>query len=119
MKRKLQNKNSKLLLLLLLVFLNNCASIPDKPFCVDEKPGVGFCVTLVTGRQFHIDDTHPFIDENGKSNTWFDLQLGVIKMPLETFKALKKYLIDECKMSNKCNKDIGSWDRNLSVLELK
>lgn len=86
---------------------------------MDETTSEGFCVTLVTGKQFHVSDTEPFIDENGKSLTWYDMQLGMIKIPLETFEAMKKYIIDNCKNNSNCSNNVDSWDRNMSTLELK
>lgn len=105
----------------LFLLLNSCASLDklDKPFCIDETPAQGFCVTLVSGKKFHINDTELYTDENGIKKTWNDMQLGIIKIPLETFKAMKKYLIDECKLSGKCDSNITTWDRNMTTLELK
>jgi hypothetical protein len=73
----------------------------------------------VSGKRFHVNDTELFIDENGKKLTWLDMQLGIIKIPLETFKAMKKYFIDNCKKNSQCSDKIDSWDRNISVLESK
>ena len=104
-----------------LFFLHNCASIKDldKPFFIDESPGVGFGVYPISGKKIHVSDSELFMDEDGKSHTWYDMQLGIIKIPVETFKAWKKYLIKQCKTSNKCDVSIDSWDRNLQALELK
>jgi hypothetical protein len=101
-----------------LFLVVSCSSIPDKPFFVDLRPGAGFGVYLISGKKFEVDDAHPFKNEDGKMQTWYDMQLGMIKIPLETFKALKKYFITECKRSSKCSDNIDSWDRNLSALEL-
>ena len=101
--------------------ISGCASLKklDKPWCIDETPAQGFCVYLISGKRIHINDTELFVDEDGVKKTWQDLQLGIIKIPLETFKAMKKYIIDECKVSKKCDVDVSSWDRNLQALELK
>lgn len=104
-----------------LLFLGNCTSLKklDKPFCVDETTSQGFCVYLISGKKIHVNDIELFTDENGIKKTWYDMQLGIIKIPLETFKAMKKYLIEQCKQSKKCDADIDSWDRNIQQLELK
>lgn len=85
---------------------------------MDIRPGAGFCVYGISGKKFEVDDTHLFVDENGKSKTWYDMQLGIIKIPLETFKAYKKYFIEQCKRNNNCAENIDSWDRNMKALEL-
>lgn len=102
-----------------LFCLTSCGSIPDKPACVDIRPGAGFCVTTISNKQFEIDDTHPYKTEDGKILTWYDMQLGIIKIPLETWKAFKKYFIDQCKRNNNCSDKIDSWDRSMSTLESK
>ena len=82
--------------------------------CTDLRPGAGFCVWTISNKEMEVDDTHLM---DGK--TWYDMQVGIIKMPLDTFLALKKYLIKNCKQNNNCNKEIDSWDRSLSTLEKK
>lgn len=96
-----------------MLLANSCATIPDDPLCVDIRPGAGFCVTATSGKQFEIDDSHPY---NGK--TWYDMQLGMIKMPVDTWVHFKEYIIKECKKSNRCSKDITNWDRGTKVLDI-
>jgi len=94
--------------------LNGCGSVPDKPLCTDLRPGAGFCVWTISNKEMEVDDTHLM---DGK--TWYDMQVGIIKMPIETFVALKKYLIMNCKKTKNCSDKIDSWDRALTTLENK
>lgn len=94
--------------------LSGCASVPDKPLCTDLRPGAGFCVWTISNKEMEVDDTHLL---NGK--TWYDMQIGIIKMPIETFVALKAYLITSCKRNKNCSDKIDSWDRALTTLENK
>jgi len=96
------------------VLLTSCGSVPDKPFCTDIRPGAGFCVWSISNKEMEVDDTHLL---DGK--TWYDMQIGIIKMPLDTFKAIKKYIINQCKRNQNCSEEIDSWDRAMTTLETK
>lgn len=97
----------------LFAFLtSSCGTVPDKPFCTDIRPGAGFCVWSISNKEMEVDDVNLL---NGK--TWYDMQIGIIKIPLETFTALKKYIITQCKRNNNCSENIDSWDRAMSTLE--
>lgn len=97
----------------LFAFLtSSCGTVPDKPFCTDIRPGAGFCVWSISNKEMEVDDVNLL---NGK--TWYDMQIGIIKIPLETFTALKKYIITQCKRNNNCSENIDSWDRAMTTLE--
>lgn len=66
-----------------------------------------------------IDDTHLFPSEDGKLLSWYDLKIGMILMPLETFKAVKKYIVKQCKKNHDCQEGLDSWDRSMTTLETK
>jgi hypothetical protein len=51
--------------------------------------------------------------------TWYDMQIGIIKIPLDTFKELKKYIVTQCKRNRNCSDEIDSWDRAMTILENK
>lgn len=61
-----------------------------------------------------VDDTHLL---DGK--TWYDMQVGIIKIPLDTFTELKKYIIKQCKRNNNCSENVDSWDRSMTILQGK
>lgn len=94
--------------------ISSCGTVPDKPFCTDVRPGAGFCVWSISNKEMEVDDVNLL---NGK--TWYDMQIGIIKIPLETFTALKKYIITQCKRNNNCSENIDSWDRAMTILENK
>lgn len=98
----------------MLSFLTSCGTIPDSPVCVDINPSKGFCVWTISSKEMEVDDTHLL---DGK--TWYDMQIGIIKIPLDTWKSFKKYIITQCKRNNNCSDNIDSWDRSMTILEEK
>lgn len=113
-KKNSQKKLLKILFASLLSFLTSCGTVPDKPVCVDVNPSKGFCVWTISNKEMEVDDEHLL---DGK--TWYDLNLTMIKVPVDTWKALKKYIITQCKKNNNCSEGIDSWDRSMSTLEQK
>ncbi len=107
-------KNLKLSLSFLLSLAVGCASVPDTPICRQRTVNSGFCTYTVSDKDFIIDDTHPYL---GK--TWIDMKIEAIYVPVESWGEIKKFIIKQCKKSNKCSKDISSWDRKINSLSNK
>jgi len=105
--------------LLLCLGISSCASVPDKPFCTSLRPDAGVCVWSISGKQMIIDDKNLFPSEDGKLLSWYDFKIGAIIIPLETFKAVKKYFIKTCKKNKDCSENIDDWDRSMTTLETK
>lgn len=110
----MQKKILKMLFVSLSACLISCGTIPDKPVCTDLRFDAGFCVWTISNKEMVVDD-HNLLD--GK--TWYDMQVGIIKMPLDTFLEIKKYIINQCKRNNNCSQSIDSWDRAMDTLEMK
>jgi hypothetical protein len=102
------------LVLLPVLILISCSSIDslDVPLCTRVSASKGFCTYLLSPRDQFVDDTHLL---NGK--TWFDLQPTMIYVPKESWAAIKKYIIKECKRTNRCDNAVESWDRTITVLD--
>lgn len=91
-----------------------CSSINqiDKPVCVEVTLSKGYCTTIISGKDSIIDDENKL---NGK--TWFEARHEMVLVPIDTWAALKTYLITNCKRYNSCNKNIDSWDRAVKTVD--
>lgn len=106
-------KNTTFLILILFI-ISGCGSIKDldKPVCTRVTMERGFCTNLLSAKDQFVDDEHLL---NGK--TWFELLPTMIYVPVETWAAIKKYIITECKRTNRCDGMVESWDRTINVLD--
>ncbi len=77
----------------------------------------GFCVNVISGKQFDVDETHPMHDELAKvDRTWWEMKPYMIQMPPATWAAYKAYINKVCKKYGGCDK-VGSWDRTIQVID--
>lgn len=103
--------------LLLSLLLSGCASIPDKPVCVELSPVKGFCTNTVSDKDFIIDETHPAVLEEGqKPQTWWEMRPFMVLVPVSSWKAFKEFIIKQCKRTN-CDQYIQAWERKTYELE--
>lgn len=102
--------------LFLLGFLYSCSSIQkiDLPVCVGINMNKGFCTTIISGKDQIVDDSNLL---DGK--TWFETKHEMVLVPVKTWSALKTYLITECKRSNRCGRNIQTWESSIQNLDLK
>lgn len=116
--KMIKSKLKKSLLLALkisLIFaLESCSSLSsiDKPVCVEISIDRGFCTTIISGKDQRVDETNKL---NGK--TWFQMRPEMVMVPIETWAALKTYLIMNCKRSKACNRNIDSWNRSIQTID--
>jgi hypothetical protein len=75
------------------------------------------CITIVSGRNFPVDETHTMKDMEGVERTWWELRPAMILMPAATWVKLKTWIIAECKKYGKCDKSITSWDRSIKIVD--
>lgn len=94
--------------------LNACSNLSsiDKPVCVELNMSKGYCTTIISGKDMIIDDENKL---DGK--TWFEMRPEMVQVPVETWAALKKYLIKNCKRTQKCNENIDSWTRTMISID--
>jgi hypothetical protein len=104
-------KNIVLLVLLSIVACSSLKEI-DKPVCVEINLSKGYCTTIISGRGFPVDDTNLL-----EGKTWFDARIEMIQVPITTWTALKKYLIKNCRRSQKCEENIDSWTRSMLTID--
>lgn len=112
-------------LLALLFIITSCANLSsiDKPVCTEITPDRGYCVTIISGKGEYVDDVNKMktFDVKGKlvEMTWFEMKPTMVLVPIQTYAALKKYLIMNCKKSKRCNDKIDSWDRSMEIIEVE
>lgn len=97
-----------MLLISSLIFVSNCATIPDVPICAEVTLSKGICAYTVTNKTVTVDDDHPL-----EGQTWFDMRAKVLSVPAGSWGQIKAWMIKMCK-KNKCDVDISSWDRDIS-----
>jgi hypothetical protein len=106
-------KISKLSLLLSLSFVTSCAGLPpDEPLCTEITIARGFCVRMMSGQTFEVNDD---VKLNGK--TWWDMKPTMVYMPASTWAALKKWIIKTCKNNSQCDSAVASWDRTVEIID--
>lgn len=101
----------KHLSVLFALLISSCASVPDVWCCRARTVNSGFCTKTISNEDMIVDDTHLL---NGK--TWIDLKIESVYLPSESWVKIKEFVIKECKKTNKCSKEIASWDRKLNSL---
>jgi len=101
---------SKLLIVSLLL-ISSCASIPDVPICAEINLSKGICTYTLSGKNIVVDDDHPL---NGQ--TWFDMRSKILAVPASSWAEIKSWMIKQCKKTNKCDADISQWDRDINPL---
>lgn len=78
------------------------------------EPTCGFCV-------WTISDKTAYIGENQKTRLfkkpWSTIRREAILTPPETYARLKGFVIDICKKSGDCSKDISRWRLKLNSLD--
>jgi hypothetical protein len=105
---------SVLLISLLNLLLNGCATPPDVVVCVELKPSKGWCTKTISAESFYVDDATLY---NGK--TWWDMRPDMILVPTESWVEMKTFVIKTCKNSGKCDSKISSWDRTIKEMDEK
>lgn len=99
-----------------VAFLTSCAHVPDVPICVEINSTKGFCTDTISDVDYDIDEQHPVAFEGEeKPLTWWQRRPFMILVPASSWKALKTYIIQQCKRSN-CDQYVQSWDRKLNEL---
>lgn len=105
--------------ILFTAFLGGCASVPDKPLCVNEfaneqHPDRLYCNYTLSQKPFYVDDIpnsgNIYTDAEGK--TWTRTQLIMISlvMPPETWGSLDGFIQKVCHENpGRCG-NTGQWD---------
>lgn len=100
--------------LVLLLLVSSCGSIKtlDVPVCVRVNMERGFCTNLLSPVDRKVDDENLL---DGK--TWFEMLPTMIYVPKDSWAAIKKYIVTECKRTNRCDGLVESWDRTINVID--
>lgn len=111
----MQKTNLKKLFVLLLFLPISCATKPpDKPLCKELSITRGYCVNMISGKEFEVDEVNKF-----EGKTWWELRISNLQVPSSTWKSLKAYLIKTCKKYGSCDKEVASWERTLEMIDQK
>lgn len=111
-------KLSAILLLFLisaifLLFFGGCAGLPpDEPLCTEITHERGYCVRMMSGKDFEINETEKF-----KGMTWWEMRPYMIQMPPQTWKELKTWIIKICKNNSQCDDAVSSWERTVEKID--
>lgn len=98
----------------LLSSLISCTThAPNVPVCVELSLDRGWCTNTVTAEEFYVDEQHPY-----KGKTWWDMRPNTVRLPSESWKELKVFIISVCKEHNICS-EITSWDRTVNAIDNK
>lgn len=106
-------KSLKMLSVLSFVLLASCAgNPPDEPLCTELTVSRGYCVRMISGEGFEVDDERLY---DGK--TWWELRPTMIQMPAKTWAELKKWIIKICKNNNQCDDAVANWERTVDRID--
>lgn len=106
-------KISKLLSVISLTLLANCAGLPpDEPLCTEITMSRGYCVRMMSGEGFEISDEKLY-----EGKTWWELRPTMIQMPAKTWKELKKWIIKICKNNSQCDSAVADWERTVHKID--
>lgn len=102
---------------LTLAVLTSCAHVPDVPICVEINQTKGFCTNTISDKDYDIDEKHAVaFDGDDKPMTWWERRPFMVLVPTSSWKALKQYIIQQCKRTN-CDQYVQSWDRKIQELD--
>ena len=104
------------IIVLSLLILSSCGTLKDidRPVCVELNISKGYCTSIVSGKDQVVDDNNLL---NGK--TWFEQRNQMIMVPVETWAALKKYLLINCKRSPRCYSEMATWRKSIQTVDGK
>lgn len=96
--------------------LTSCGTTPpDVPLCDELSTDEAYCIHTISSKEFYINEKNLY---NGK--TWWEIRNKMIRLPIESWVEIKKFIIKICKTSNKCNgTSITSWERTVGIIDEK
>ncbi len=86
------------------------------PVCNREikESSCGFCIWTISDKEQYVGEAQKTW-LHGKP--WSHISRQAIKVPAEDFAKIKKFIIDICKKTNECSKDIDHWRIKLDSLD--
>lgn len=103
----------KYILILSLLALCSCTTTPpDVPVCVEITPMRGYCINTITAKEFIVDD-----DNKLDGQTWWEARPVMLMFPPTSWAKLKAYIIEQCKRTKTCDKEITSWERTIQTVD--
>lgn len=89
-----------------------CSSIQeiDVPICIEINMSEGHCTTIITGKEFPVDDKNLFENKN-----WFDQSPTMLRLPASSWAKIKAYLLKQCKRYGDC-KEVTQSNNNIDEL---
>lgn len=105
---------------LLSSLLSGCAiAPPDVPICTELDINRGWCTNTISGKEFYIDETHPWSPSGEKKDlmTWWELRPTFVMVPYPSWVELKAFIIKICKQSGKCSGAVANWERTVEGMD--
>lgn len=109
---KLKKFSLKLLMISLSLIVFSCATVPNVPICKELDPDRGYCSWTLQKGGFYVDEAHPYAFDPKKPNelkTWWEYRPVMMALPPYSWGELKTYIIQQCKLTKKCNGNVGEW----------
>jgi hypothetical protein len=103
---------STVLLFISLLSAGCSTNPPNKPICAEINLTKGVCTDMLTGKTYVVDEDHKL---NGK--TWWESRPYMLRMPIDTWAALKVYIIKVCKKYGCSDPEIANWDRAVESID--
>ena len=108
-------RKKRLSLVLAILFVSNCARIPNVPLCARISENEGFCAYTRSKKEYSVT-----------GNDWDNLKKEAIYMPPSSWSAIKKNILKLCQYSSNCSirksdnfLNVGEWregaDRDLAI----
>lgn len=106
----------KLTMLLCILTVFSCTTVPNVPICKEINPDKGWCSWTLQKGGFYVDEARPYAfnpKEPEKLYTWWEYRPVMMALPPYSWEELKKYIIKQCKITKKCQGNVGEWFNDL------
>ena len=103
---------SKLMIISLSLIAISCATVPDVPICKELTPDRGWCSWTLKKGGFYVDEANPYAfdpEHPEKLSTWWEYRPVMMALPPYSYGELKKYIIKQCRITRKCQGNVGEW----------
>jgi hypothetical protein len=86
--------------------------VPKVPICAEIRPDKAYCINTITSQEFVWDDQNLFEDK-----TYWDARPTLLLLPASSWVEIKKFIIEVCKKTKKCDSQVSSWERTVDVID--
>lgn len=102
-----------ILVSLLLLTFSGCAGAPPNiPVCVELSPERGFCVRVMSGETFEVNESAKL-----EGKTWWDGKPSMVIVPATSWRDLKIWINKICKNNSQCDSAVANWQRTVNTID--